>query len=170
MIYFNEKYLFKAISTLYLKKKKKKKMHFGGFEPASGVRVFSPLDSPHRPSREVFYGPYPVLEGVWIVWRVNSSTRPWKLVESMPQEFQVIILAGGAGSNMHPLTEDIPKSLLPIANRYIANVVVHNINVSYRPLLSYQLDLLESAGFSSIWRFCICYWWFTLHTLKVLSS
>jgi len=52
----------------------------------------------------------------------------------MPQEFQVVVLAGGSGSSMHPLTEEIPKALLPVANR---------------PLLSYQLDLVENAGFAS---------------------
>lgn len=35
----------------------------------------------------------------------------------MPQEFQVVILAGGGGSRMHPLTDEIPKALLPISNR-----------------------------------------------------
>eukprot|EP00026_Physarum_polycephalum_P008077 Phypoly_transcript_08155.p1 GENE.Phypoly_transcript_08155~~Phypoly_transcript_08155.p1 ORF type:complete len:448 (+),score=42.35 Phypoly_transcript_08155:192-1535(+) len=47
-------------------------------------------------------------------------------------EYQVVILSGGTGSSMHPLTEDIPKALLPIANR---------------PLISYQLELLEKCGF-----------------------
>lgn len=50
----------------------------------------------------------------------------------MAQEFQVVLLAGGTGSRMYPLTEEIPKYMLPIANR---------------PLLSYQLELLEKVGF-----------------------
>jgi choline kinase len=48
------------------------------------------------------------------------------------QEFQVVILPGGAGRRMFPLIEDTPKCLLPVANR---------------PLLSYQLELLERVGF-----------------------
>eukprot|EP01119_Soliformovum_irregulare_P012626 TRINITY_DN3292_c0_g1_i2.p1 TRINITY_DN3292_c0_g1~~TRINITY_DN3292_c0_g1_i2.p1 ORF type:complete len:394 (+),score=91.81 TRINITY_DN3292_c0_g1_i2:14-1195(+) len=51
------------------------------------------------------------------------------------QEFQVIILAGGTGSRMYPLTEEIPKYLLPVANR---------------PLITYQLELLEKAGFQDV--------------------
>eukprot|EP01116_Phalansterium_solitarium_P001063 TRINITY_DN10861_c0_g1_i2.p1 TRINITY_DN10861_c0_g1~~TRINITY_DN10861_c0_g1_i2.p1 ORF type:complete len:265 (-),score=84.23 TRINITY_DN10861_c0_g1_i2:126-890(-) len=51
----------------------------------------------------------------------------------MPGEFQVIVLSGGAGLRMYPLTEDTPKSMLPVANR---------------PLISYQLELLESVGFT----------------------
>lgn len=47
-------------------------------------------------------------------------------------EYKVVILSGGTGSSMYPLTEDIPKALLPIANR---------------PLISYQLELLEKCGF-----------------------
>jgi NDP-sugar pyrophosphorylase family protein len=49
------------------------------------------------------------------------------------QEFQVILFAGGLGNRMYPLTEEIPKVLLPVANR---------------PLISYQLEFLERAGFS----------------------
>lgn len=51
----------------------------------------------------------------------------------MVQEFQVIIFAGGAGNRMYPLTEGIPKNMLPVANR---------------PLISYQLELLERVGIS----------------------
>lgn len=46
-------------------------------------------------------------------------------------EFQVIIIIEYDDGRMFPLTEEIPKSLLPIANR---------------PLLAYQLDLLEKSG------------------------
>ncbi|KAJ1473527.1 nucleotide-diphospho-sugar transferase [Baffinella frigidus] len=47
-------------------------------------------------------------------------------------EFQVVILAGGTGTRLYPLTEHTTKSLLPVANR---------------PLVSYQLALLERSGF-----------------------
>lgn len=47
-------------------------------------------------------------------------------------EFQVVILAGGTGHRMYPLTESVPKALLPVCNR---------------PLLNYQIELLEKAGF-----------------------
>lgn len=48
-------------------------------------------------------------------------------------EFQAIILAGGSGIRLYPLTEETPKALL-LADE--------------KPLLWYQLRLLESAGFS----------------------
>ncbi len=46
-------------------------------------------------------------------------------------EFQAVILAGGAGNRLYPLSEGVPKCLLPIANR---------------SLLAYQLELLERSG------------------------
>lgn len=48
-------------------------------------------------------------------------------------EFQAVILAGGSGIRLYPLTEDTPKALLP---------------ANGKPLLWYQLQLLESSGFS----------------------
>uniref|UniRef100_A0A6A7G5I2 Translation initiation factor eIF2B subunit gamma n=1 Tax=Hirondellea gigas TaxID=1518452 RepID=A0A6A7G5I2_9CRUS len=50
-------------------------------------------------------------------------------------EFQAIILAGGGGSRLYPLSENRPKSLVEVANR---------------PLLAFQLQLLEQAGFSEV--------------------
>lgn len=50
-------------------------------------------------------------------------------------EFQVVLLAGGPGSRMSPLSTEIPKPLLPIANR---------------PMISYQLEFLERCGFSGL--------------------
>jgi len=48
-------------------------------------------------------------------------------------EFQVVVMAGGLGNRMHPLTEQIPKALIPIANK---------------PMIAYSLMALERAGFS----------------------
>mmetsp|Transcript_983 Transcript_983/g.2480 ORF Transcript_983/g.2480 Transcript_983/m.2480 type:complete len:295 (-) Transcript_983:116-1000(-) len=50
-------------------------------------------------------------------------------------EFQAVLLAGGSGTRLYPLTEGVPKSLLPVANR---------------PLIAYQLLLLEKAGFKDV--------------------
>jgi len=47
-------------------------------------------------------------------------------------EFQAVVLAGGTGTRLYPLTDGVPKCMLSMANR---------------PLLSYQLDLLERSGF-----------------------
>jgi molybdopterin-guanine dinucleotide biosynthesis protein A len=61
---------------------------------------------------------------------MSSSAQP---DDKRVMEFQAVILAGGAGNRLYPLTTTTPKPLLPMVNR---------------PLLSYQLQLLETAGFS----------------------
>ena len=48
---------------------------------------------------------------------------------------QVAILAGGLGTRLGPLTEAIPKSMVPIEGR---------------PFLQYKLELLKSCGFSDM--------------------
>jgi NDP-sugar pyrophosphorylase family protein len=48
---------------------------------------------------------------------------------------QALILAGGKGTRLRPLTVYTPKPIVPILNR---------------PLLTYQLELLERAGISDI--------------------
>ncbi|CAI5731921.1 unnamed protein product [Peronospora destructor] len=50
-------------------------------------------------------------------------------------EFQAIILAGGRGIRLYPLTEETPKSLLPANDK---------------TLLWYQLHLLETSGFTEV--------------------
>lgn len=49
-------------------------------------------------------------------------------------ELQALILAGGFPERMDPISEAVPKCLLPILGR---------------PILEYQLTLLEKAGFQS---------------------
>lgn len=48
---------------------------------------------------------------------------------------QAVILAGGLGKRLKPLTEKIPKSMVPIQGK---------------PFLEYQLDLLRRCGISDI--------------------
>ena len=50
---------------------------------------------------------------------------------SAPLEIPVAILAGGLATRLRPITEKIPKSLVPVAGR---------------PFLAHQLDLLRSRG------------------------
>ena len=45
--------------------------------------------------------------------------------------FEVIIMAGGKGERLKPLTEDTPKPLLPVGGK---------------PVVQYTLDLLKEAG------------------------
>lgn len=49
-------------------------------------------------------------------------------------EFQAVIMAGGLGNRMYPLTSGHPKCMLPLVNR---------------PLLSYQIEILERSGFAN---------------------
>jgi N-acetyl-alpha-D-muramate 1-phosphate uridylyltransferase len=48
---------------------------------------------------------------------------------------QCVILAGGRGARLGPLTEDLPKALLDVAGR---------------PFLEYQLELIRTGGVSEI--------------------
>lgn len=48
---------------------------------------------------------------------------------------QCVILAGGRGTRLGPLTEDLPKALLDVAGR---------------PFLEYQLELIRTGGVSEI--------------------
>ncbi|EQC31793.1 hypothetical protein SDRG_10582 [Saprolegnia diclina VS20] len=50
-------------------------------------------------------------------------------------EYQAVILAGGSGVRLYPLTEETPKPLLL---------------VNGKPLIYYQLALLENSGFSDV--------------------
>lgn len=51
--------------------------------------------------------------------------------------FQAVIMAGGIGTQLMPLTDSLPKCMLPIANV---------------PLVHYQLELLEKAGMKYFFR------------------
>ena len=46
-------------------------------------------------------------------------------------EWSAIVLAGGIGSRLRPLTSNIPKPLVPVANK---------------PMIDYNLELLRNAG------------------------
>ncbi|GAF89345.1 unnamed protein product, partial [marine sediment metagenome] len=48
---------------------------------------------------------------------------------------KAVILAGGLGTRLHPLTVDQPKPMIPVANR---------------PLMSYIVELLAQHGFNDL--------------------
>lgn len=54
-----------------------------------------------------------------------------EFVSSEPQPLQAVIVAGGAGTRLRPLTDDLPKALLPIGSR---------------PLMEIMIDQLREAG------------------------
>jgi len=51
------------------------------------------------------------------------------------QELQAVLLAGGGGNGLHPLTDEIPKAMLPIGNI---------------PMIEYSLRLLDRHGFPDV--------------------
>jgi len=53
------------------------------------------------------------------------------LTQSWPSEWQAVILAGGLGTRMRPITETIPKPMIAVAGK---------------PFLQWQLDLLQNGG------------------------
>lgn len=65
------------------------------------------------------------------------------LVPVEPLLLQAVIMAGGFGSRLRPLTEDMPKPMLPVGGRPLMEVLleqlrdsgIHNVNVTthYRP-------------------------------------
>eukprot|EP01027_Heterolobosea_sp_BB2_P020757 GEZU01029646.1.p1 GENE.GEZU01029646.1~~GEZU01029646.1.p1 ORF type:complete len:463 (+),score=81.03 GEZU01029646.1:51-1391(+) len=57
------------------------------------------------------------------------------LTQANRLEFQAVVLAGGEGLRLSPLTDGMSKALVPIANR---------------PMIYYSLSMLEAAGFKEV--------------------
>jgi NDP-sugar pyrophosphorylase family protein len=60
---------------------------------------------------------------------------PAQSQEALMVDVQAVILAGGRGTRLRPITADLPKPLIPIANR---------------PLISHQLRHLASSGITDV--------------------
>lgn len=75
------------------------------------------------------HGPLPVLDEEGRVVGLQLSS---VLPEDSLRDRWVVMMAGGAGKRLHPLTESCPKSLLPVGGR---------------PLLETTLERLRSFGF-----------------------
>jgi len=58
------------------------------------------------------------------------------LIPNQPQPLQAVIMAGGSGTRLRPLTDDIPKPMLPIGGK---------------PLLEYIIEQLYKAGVNQIY-------------------
>eukprot|EP01127_Copromyxa_protea_P024528 TRINITY_DN9718_c0_g1_i1.p1 TRINITY_DN9718_c0_g1~~TRINITY_DN9718_c0_g1_i1.p1 ORF type:complete len:449 (+),score=104.78 TRINITY_DN9718_c0_g1_i1:1-1347(+) len=67
---------------------------------------------------------------------MQSSSSPPQAAKRLIHDFQIVILAGGSGRGLRPMTSDqMPKALLPVANRV---------------LLSYQLEFVSKLGFPEV--------------------
>lgn len=64
---------------------------------------------------------------------MQSLSRPRHLKRCVLHPLQAVILTNDDDNSLYPLTNELPKSLLPVGNR---------------PILKYQLDLLSSSGFT----------------------
>ena len=50
--------------------------------------------------------------------------------EMLPQEavvLKAVIMAGGFGTRLHPLTEDLPKPMLPVGNRPLLELIIEQL-------------------------------------------
>ncbi|MGD9151488.1 MAG: nucleotidyltransferase family protein, partial [Desulfobacterales bacterium] len=55
------------------------------------------------------------------------------LAELMPDQFlplQAVIMAGGSGTRLRPLTEDMPKPMLPVGDRPLMEVIIDQLRQS----------------------------------------
>lgn len=55
------------------------------------------------------------------------------LAELMPDQFlplQAVIMAGGSGTRLRPLTEDLPKPMLPVGDRPLMEVIIDQLRQS----------------------------------------
>jgi len=82
----------------------------------------------------------------------------------MLQELQPVILAAGEGSKMYPLTEDMPKCLVPIGNypmiwfviKYLEKYGFHDIIIIVRHSAAQKVSHILQSLFHSKMHFDIC--------------
>lgn len=65
-----------------------------------------------------------------------------EVAEATPRETRVVLMAGGLGTRLRPLTEDIPKPMLPVGEKPLLELIIQNfvaqgfrkfdISVNYR--------------------------------------
>jgi NDP-sugar pyrophosphorylase family protein len=66
----------------------------------------------------------------------------------MPSDAPVVLLAGGEGTRLRPLTETLPKALIPVGGQPILDIIVRQLNrhgfTDLTLTVGYLADLIES--------------------------
>lgn len=84
------------------------------------------------------------------------------LIQTQALDNWVVLMAGGLGERLRPLTEDCPKPLLPIGNKPILQTILencreHGFNKFYISI-NYKAEMVkEYFGDGSRWGVTICY-------------
>ncbi|WP_162606351.1 sugar phosphate nucleotidyltransferase [Jiangella asiatica] len=94
--------------------------------------------------RALRVGEVPIVDGEG---RIVGVHRDSEIVGSFPLENWAVVMAGGRGTRLAPLTDDIPKPMLPVAGRPILErIVLHLVGSGIRRLflsVNYLGSLVE---------------------------
>lgn len=101
----------------------------------------------------------PVLDDDGVVIGLESID---DLLEPEVKENWVVIMAGGLGTRLHPLTRDIPKPLLKIGNKPILEIILDNLRnyglTKFYLSVNYKSEMIEEYfGDGSAWGIEIRY-------------
>lgn len=85
-----------------------------------------------------------------------------ELIQSRKRGNWVVLMAGGLGSRLYPLTEDCPKPMLNVGNKPLLETILENfIEYGFRRFyisVNYMADMVKSHfGDGSRWGVEICY-------------
>lgn len=94
-----------------------------------------------------------------------------ELIKTKPQENWVVLMAGGLGTRLKPLTDDCPKPLLKVGDKPILETIIENFRDSgfYKFYLSvnYKSEMIEEYfGDGSRWGIQIKY----IHEVKRMGT
>jgi len=78
-------------------------------------------------SRDYFVNQLPVVDEAG---RVTNLILRRDLVKLELLPLSAVIMAGGAGSRLRPLTEDTPKPMLPVGNRPLMEIIIDQLRTS----------------------------------------
>jgi len=94
-----------------------------------------------------------------------------ELIESHVRDNWVVLMAGGLGSRLRPLTDDCPKPMLKIGNKPLLEIILENFMEygfhQFYIAVNHMADVVKSYfGDGSRWGVDICY----LHEVRRLGT